>query len=214
MPKLLLIIATALLLLNVACSRPSTTQNGLDQLLGHFPAQTELPDTLHCFLDESPKGTAISDSLLKTVLDSTQFESLHFGTGDAEFIALGQFPFAEGLRAGLLYTKEFWFGKQSLLVFDPKQQKCLAVVELSHFYGGDGGQTAVESWLFRDQGSQKLFVKNVDHGLIPSDNPTAEPQEYLREQGQFYQWDETRFQRLANPDSAAFMRRFLMRRAW
>ena len=36
---------------------------------------------------------------------------------------------------------EFWFGKQSLLIFDFQQQKCLVVVELSHFYGGDGGQT-------------------------------------------------------------------------
>ncbi len=214
MQKHLLIIATALLLLGFACSRPVSTQNALDQLLTHFPAQADWPDTLHCFLEESPKGTAISDSLLKTVLDSTQFENLHFGTGDAEFIALEQFPFAKGLRAALLHTKEFWFGKQSLLVFDPKQQKCITVVELSHFYGGDGGQTATESWLFRDQASQKLFVKNAEHGLTPSDNPTAEPQEYVLEQGQLYQWNETQFQRLDNPDSAAYMRRFLMRRAW
>ena len=30
---------------------------------------------------------------------------------------------------------EFWFGKQSLLIFDLRQQKCLAIVETSHFYG-------------------------------------------------------------------------------
>jgi hypothetical protein len=214
MQKHLSIINALLLLLGFACSRPLSTKNTLDQLLTHFPIQAGLPDTLHCFLDESPKGTAISDSLLKTVLDSTQFENLHFGTGEAKFIALGQFPFAKGLRAGLLQTQEFWFGKLSLLVFASEQQKCLAVVELSHFYGGDGGQTAAESWLFRDQVQQQLFVKNAEHGLSPGDNPRAEPQEYLREQGQLYQWKETHFQRLPIRDSAAYMQRFLMQREW
>jgi hypothetical protein len=204
----------ALLLVQVCCTGPAPVQTPLQQLLSHFPARPGRPDTLHCFLADSTGGIAISDTLLKTVLDSTQFESLHFDTGEARFWALGQILFADSLLAGLVQTEEFWFGKQSLLVFDLKQQKCLGMVELSHFYGGDGGQTASESWLFSGKNPPQLFVKTAQHGFIMADNPTGEPQEYLDESGQLLQWNATGFQPVPNPDSLLFLRRFSMNREW
>jgi hypothetical protein len=196
------------------CAPVSPRQTPLAQCLTHFPPRPDLPDTLHCFLAESPKGTPLSDTLLKMALDTAQFESLHFGTGEARFQALGQFPFAADLQACLLHTEEFWFGKQSLLIVDLRQQKCLAVVELAHFYGGDGGQTASESWLFRDKVAPQLFVKTAEHGLTLTDSSTDEPQEYLRERGQLFQWEVDQFQRIRNPDSSLFMQQYRMHRTW
>jgi hypothetical protein len=169
---------------------------------------------LHSYLAESPAGVPISDTLLKTVLDSTQFESLHYGTGEARFWALGQFPFEGGLSAAIVQTEESWFGKQSLLVFDLQQTKCLAVVELSHFYGGDGGQTASESWLFRKKVPLQLFVKTAEHGLSVSPGSADEPQEYLREPGQLFQWVKQEFQPIPNPDSSLFVQQYRMHRTW
>lgn len=196
------------------CTRPAPVQTPLAQCLARFQSHPEWPDTLHCFLAEAGTGVHVSDTLLKTVLDSVQFESLHYGTGDAHFWALGQFPFAEGLSAGLLQTEEFWFGKQNLLIFDLQKQKCLAVVELSHFYGGDGGQTASESWLFRSKVPPQLFVKNAEHGFRLPKVETDEPQEYLQEYGQLFQWGAQQFQPLPNPDSLLFLQRYSMHRTW
>ena len=206
-----LLASAAFLLLQATCIRPAQAPS--NPVLSRFPALSALPDTLHGFLSDSTGGIALSDTLLKTVLDSVQFASLHFDTGEAQFRALGQFPFAHGLRAALLRTEEFWFGKLSLLIFDPGQQKCLDVVELSHFYGGDGGQTASESWLFVSP-APRLFVKTAEHGFSPSEVPDAEPQEYLHESGQLFVWAATGFQPVPNPDSLLFLQKFKMHRAW
>lgn len=214
MQKHLWIIFAALLFTSARCTRLFPAQNTVNQLLKYFPLHSDWPDTLHCFLADPPAGMLLSDTLVKTMLDSAQFESLHFGTGEARFWALGQFPFAKGYTAGILQTEEFWFGKQSLLIFDPKAQKCLAVVELAHFYGGDGGQTASESWLFRSKDPVQLFVKNAEHGLAPTGNPEDDLQEYLREHGQLFRWEARQFRRVPNPDSVLFLQRYVMGRGW
>lgn len=203
----------SILLVGAECARLAPAKTPFDQFQACFPTRTDWPDTLHCFLQETPAGVAISDTLLKTVLDSAQFESLHFGTGEARYWALGQLPFEAGLSAFLLQTEEFWFGKQNLLVFDPRGQKCLTVVELSHFYGGDGGQTASESWLFRKKIPNELFYKTAEHWIAISDT-SDEPQEQLRENGQLYQWQDRQFLPIHNPDSSLFLQQFRMHRTW
>lgn len=209
MQKALCLVIVATLLICTNCTRPSATQTPLAQCLSYFSPRPNVPDTLHCFLAEATEGTLLSDTLLKTVLDSTQFESLHFGTGEARFLALSQFSFAKDLCAALLRTEESWFRKQTLLVFDLRQQKCLAVVELAHFYGGDGGQTASESWLFPNVASPKLFVKTAEHGFV-----TQTDDQYLREHGELLQWKVKNFHTIPNPDSVLFLRRFSMHRTW
>jgi hypothetical protein len=202
----------ALALAGAGCARPAPAPAA--QCLAIFPSHPDWPDTLHCFLADSSAGLPVSDTLLKTVLDSAQFASLHFGTGEARFWALGQFPFADGLSAAMLQTEEFWFGKLSLLVFVPGQQRCLAVVELSHFYGGDGGQTASEAWLFRRTSPPRLFVKNAEHGFVLPDDETDDPREYLREYGRLFQWEINQFRPVDNPDSLLFLQRYPMHRTW
>lgn len=202
----------AITLTGAGCARPAS--DPVAQCLAVFPPHPDWPDTLHCFLTDSSAGFPLSDTLLKTVLDSAQFENLHFGTSEARFWALGQFPFADGLSAALLQTEEFWFGKQSLLIFDLRQQKCQAVVELSHFYGGDGGQTASESWLFRSDVPPRLFVKTAEHGFVLPDDETDDPREYLREYGRLFQWEINQFRPVDNPDSLLFLQQYPMHRTW
>ncbi|MBL7827241.1 MAG: hypothetical protein JNJ57_11460 [Saprospiraceae bacterium] len=195
------------------CARPVSIPSPFSQCLARFPSHSNWPDTLHCFLADTSAGLSISDTLLKTVLDSAQFECLHFGTGEPLFFAQARFPFVEGQTACILQTEEFWFGKLNLLIFDLRKQKCLAVTELSHFYGGDGGQTASEAWLFRKKTPPLLFVKRADHWLTVS-NTSGEPEEHLHQSGQLFQWDATQFRVIANPDSLPFLKRYQMHRKW
>lgn len=201
-------------ILGATCTRHVQSPTPLAQCLAHFQAKPKWPDTLHCFLADDVSGAPLSDALLQTVLDSAQFATLHFGSGEARFWALEQFPFANGLRACILRTEEFWFGKQCLLIFDLKNQKCRSVVELAHFYGGDSGQTASESWLFRNKRTPQLFVKNAEHWLSVSDASPDEPQEHLLESGQLFQWQSKQFIPIPNPDSLLFLRRYSMHRTW
>ena len=204
----------ALLFVQLKCASPTPAPTSLTSYLASFPIRPDWPETLHFFLADSLVGTPLSDTLLKAVLDSAQFESLHFGTGEARFSALGQFPLEEGFSAGVVQTEEFWFGKQSLLVFDIEKQKCLSVVELSHFYGGDGGQTASESWLFRGKSPLRLFVKTAEHGLTPPNDPADDLVEYLRESGQLFLWEAKQFRPVPNPDSLLFLEQFRMHQEW
>lgn len=200
-------------LLNTNCTSERMS-NPVAQCLAHFPAPTALPDTLPFFLAEHPVGNPLADSLLQAVLDSVQFASLHFGTGEGRFWAVAQFPFGKELQAALVQTEELWFGKQSLLIFDRPRAKCLGVVELAHFYGGDGGQTASAAWLFSHQLPMQLYRKTAEHGLTPGAVPEEEPQEYLRESGALYQWTGQRFQAIPNPDSLRFLQQFSLHRTW
>jgi hypothetical protein len=214
MQNLFSILLSACLSFATGCISAVSTSTPSASFLNAFPERPDWPDTVHCFLPEMPIGNVLADSLLKTVLDSAQFESLHYGTGDAHFRAVGQFRFGKGLRAALVYTEEFWFGKQTLLIFDPQQQKCLTAMEVSHFYGGDGGQTASESWIFRGKTPAQIYVKTAEHGITVADSPTDDPKEYLRESGRLWQWKGHQFQPLIHPDSMVFMRHYLLHKTW
>lgn len=203
-----------LLMANMNCTQKVSVSGPAETCLKRFSEYTNKPDTLHNFIADLPTGNPLSDTLLKTVLDSAQFENLHFGTGQPRFWALGKFTLENDMRGCIVQTEEHWFGKQSLLIFDMKQQKCTSVTEVSHFYGGDGGQTASKSWLFLNTRPPRLFVKTAEHGLVPPQNDTDEPREYLHESGRLFQWKNTKFDPVSNPDSALFLQRFQMHRSW
>ncbi|MCC7464947.1 MAG: hypothetical protein IT261_01680, partial [Saprospiraceae bacterium] len=143
---------------------PETAPPSVNLLSAQFAESALPPDTLHFFISEAGDGPAISDTLLRASLDSAQFAQLHFDAGDAQFRQLGRYSFNETLDALLIGTEEFWFGKQTLILTDKKTGKVAGMLEVSNFYGGDGGQTASESWWFRQSNPPRIYVKTAQHG--------------------------------------------------
>lgn len=200
-----------ILLALAACSRPTPPPappaTPAETLHAVFAAGTAV-DTVHFFLPDSAVGAPVPDSLLKLCLDSTQFNSLHYETGEARFYAVEKRALTGDTDACLLYTQEFWFGKLSLLFYDRPNRRFYGVQEVSSFYGGDGGQVAVESWLLSYTGVPHLYAKTAQHGFIPGE----EPKEYYDEAGALLRWDGRAFQPVVHPDSAAWLAKFRMER--
>jgi hypothetical protein len=184
----------------------------VSSLTAQFAVSALPPDTLHFFISEAGDGPAIPDSLLKLSLDSAQFEQLHFGTGEAQFRQLGRYSFNETLDALLIGTEEFWFGKQTLVLTDKKTGKVAGLLEVSNFYGGDGGQTASESWWFRTSNPPRIYVKTAQHGFKMQ--PDGDPLEYYQEEGQLLEWQQNTFKPIPQPDSLVFLKNFPMYRVW
>ncbi|MBN8679358.1 MAG: hypothetical protein J0M29_14110 [Chitinophagales bacterium] len=208
------LICSAMLGICGFCGNPQPESNATAPLglVSAFGQASEAPDTLHFFISEAGDGPLISDSLLKAGMDSAQFEQLHFGTGDAQFRQLGRYNFIENLDALLIGTEEFWFGKQTLLFTDKKTGKLVGLVEVSHFYGGESGQTASESWWFRNANPPRLYTKLAEHGYRATDG--EEPEEYHSEEGILLEWQKGAFQRIPQPDSLGALQKFSMYRVW
>lgn len=204
----------ALVCLAGFCGSPQPEANTLAPLglASAFGQPSTAPDTLHFFISEAGDGPLISDSLLKAGLDSAQFEQLHFGTGDAQFRQLGRYSFTENLDAILIGTEEFWFGKQTLLFTDKKSGVVAGLVEVSHFYGGESGQTASESWWFRNSNPPMLYTKLAEHGYRATDR--EEPEEYYSEEGVLLEWQQGVFRRIPQSDSLGALQKFTMYRVW
>lgn len=181
-------------------------------LAAQFAETPQPPDTLHFFISEAGDGPAITDSILRVSMDSTQFAQLHFGTGEAQFRQLGRYTFNETLDALLIGTEEYWFGKQTLVLMDKKTGKVAGMLEVSHFYGGDGGQTAAESWWFRQSNPSRIYVKTAQHGFRMQ--PEGDPIAYYQEEGQLYEWQQNAFKLIPQPDSIQWLKNFSMYRVW
>ena len=177
-----------------------------------FTASAMPQDTLHFFISEAGDGPSIPDSVLKAKLDSVQFKQLHYDTGTAQFRQLGKYPFGDDMEALLVGTEEFWFGKQTLILTNKKTGKVVSLLEVSHFYGGDGGQTAAESWWFRNVIPPQIYLKTAQHGYRPQKN--GDPIEYYLEEGQLLEWRSSGFSPVPQPDSLAMLKRYAMYRVW
>jgi hypothetical protein len=208
-----MLMAAGAIVHHAACVRAKVPYTTKVPVLAQVPHLPTWPDTMHFYLNPSQEGVLLPDSLLQLVLTAEQHAQLHFDTGEAQFWAQQQFTFVDGWQAYLVQTEEFWFKKLNLLLFKPNGEKCAAVVTLAHFYGGDGGQTASESWLMRDKTAPLLFIKNAEHRLnIPDGADT--PVEHLHELGQFYQWKKRRFQPVPRPDVSQWLSKFPMHHQW
>lgn len=183
------------------------------KLADQFPDLSVSADTVHLFLQDSLSGHPISDTLLKATLDSTQYANLHFDTGDAHYQAVGKFQIADGMDFCLVQTEESWFKKLTALVYDRQQQKILTTLEVALFYGGEGGQVAVESWVFRKKTPLQVFIKNEEHGFSLQGD-AAEPKEYQTASGRLWQWQPPVFKEMTNPDSALLLQKLSMRHTW
>ncbi len=184
----------------------------LNLLATQFTASAMPQDTIHFFISEAGDGPSIPDSVLKATLDSFQFKQLHYDTGTAQFRQLGKYPFGDDMEALLVGTEEFWFGKQTLILTDKKTGKVISLQEVSHFYGGDGGQTAAESWWFTRAKPPRIYTKFAQHGY--RNTGADEPEEYHSEEGILLEWQNGGFRIISQPDSLNALKKFAMYQVW
>lgn len=212
-PRFCLLAMATCLIWGCGTGVKKETPAASDKLYAAFEASQSPRDTLHFFLPENPSGRPVSDSLLKICLDSTQFEFLHFQTGDPHFWADKKYPLSDDVEACLLHTNEFWFKKQTLLLYHKTKRTFFSAIEVASFYGGDGGQIAVESWLFHTNGTPHLYVKNAEHWVTIKEEQEA-PTEQVSETGNLLRWEAPAFKPRSTPDSTRLLQNFRMHHQW
>ena len=84
---------------------------------------------------------------------------------------------------------------------------------MAEWYGGDGGQILVGSWLFDfdGDGDKDIVRQEILHGMVPTDD---EPLEYMKESASLLLWGDGHFMDTPLQDTASLIRRFPIDHYW
>lgn len=206
------LLAAAILL---ACGKQADNKppRASDVLLQQFPLLEKMPDTLHFFtIQDDSTMLDIPDSVLVAALPDSIFDELHFETSEADFHPRFRFPLDALHDACVVYVDEFWFHRQSLLVFDKNKKRFVGAQELSQFFGGDGGQVSSESWMLPKQQGGLLYTKESWHTITLDEGD--EPLERIEENAHLEKWSGTGFVPVPLQDSLAMQLAFPMKWEW
>lgn len=208
------ISATAFLVLLLACTAGGKKEeNPADLLYARFDSRPAW-DTLHFSIDEPFAGRPISDTLVWRCFDKATFDYLHFDTGKPQFSAGSRYALNDSVAICLLNNEEAWFKKQILLLFDTQKHRFFSVREVANFYGGEGGQILLESWLFRNAGNTpNMYMKKTEHWLVPGQDD-SEPTEHLVEAGNLLRWEKMDWVPADGPDSLVLKKHFKSLHEW
>jgi len=176
-------------------------------------------DTIHAEIsaqsDSIVAGDTIPNRLFFSTLPSAFLQEIDYVADSSAAVVLGRYYFAlnDSITAYWVEIRQFWFQHHSLLLYSLPQKRFTERITLAEWYGGDGGQNLIGSWLFDYDGDgQKDIVRqSIAHSMIPVGDDVKELTEpsvslLLGKHGHF----------TAVPvaDSANLIRRFPIRSAW
>lgn len=184
-----------------------------ENLLNIFPIVKDANDSLHFYNIEDDIEKSLADSIVENGLPESLFGKIGFQTGDVKYEAMMQFPLDENHIGCVLNINESWYKQQSLLVFDKSQRTFEKVINLSQFYGGDGGQIVIESWLYKNKEQHYLYQKESSHAMIMTET-SDEPEEFLSENSSLSLWNANDFEKMEMTDSVAMSKTFALSWEW
>ncbi len=108
-------------------------------------------------------------------------------------VGLGRFSLNETFDAYLLGFSLYWFGGQALLVVQKKSNLPAALIPVSNFYGGDGGQVLRNTWFFDydKDGKKDLLIRDSAHAFRI--NEEGKEEESYKEYVSLYLWESNGF---------------------
>ncbi|MEL6676538.1 MAG: hypothetical protein AAFR61_30290 [Bacteroidota bacterium] len=197
----------------LACQEVKDIPSGFES---HFGPEEDLP-VQGFFLDTSSADRAPGDSIpgkeLFSVLTPLMREEieLYMDSLGLSCFAGKRLHLDSTLEAYQVYLKYNWYQQQLLLVKDLQQGQWVDHLTVALFYGGEGGQIAQESWLWKEAGQVKLLQWNSNHGLIPEG---GEMVEYQDKASRFVCLEGRQFETCTQADSAGLAARFPMQWKW
>ena len=196
-----------------ACTRPTPSPDAT--LLNYFQPAT-LSDTTHLELpDEDISGDTIPTPLFfRTLGPLMQPVDYIVDSTSSTVVALQRFSLNERFDGCLVHLTQNWFKHQSLLVFDKQTQRFSDRVTVGEWYGGEGGQVLIGSWLFdyNGDGNKDLVRRSIEHSMTPT--PEGEPEEKFFESAELLLWNKNTWQKNTVKDSAVLVKNYPIRSAW
>ncbi len=224
-PKLILIFretlrmriftSISLLLLLFSCSKGQRAMDSSFSL--HFQPMN-IGDTLF-FSMTSPEGLqadSISLTEFEMNVDSAQRNIIDYILDEelTNLVGLNRFPLSDEYEAYIIGATMSWYGNQSLLIVNKKYNYVTALIPVSQFYGGEGGQVLRNSWLFDydGDGDKDLVIRDSAHALRV--NEQGDEEETYDEYVSLYFWESKGFKPAAVNDSTALIQRFPVNWDW
>lgn len=184
-----------------------------EYLLNAFPTVKMVEGPLHFYNIEDDIEESLGDSIVEKALSESLLEKIGFQTGDTKYETIMQYSLGDNYTACILNANESWYKQQSLLLYNNSKKVFEDVVSLSQFYGGDGGQIVIESWLYTEGEEYFLYQKESSHAMVLVDT-SSEPEEFLSESSSLYKWKGNSFESIGMKDSVALAKRFELSWEW
>lgn len=197
-----------------ACIRP-TPPNKDVAILNYFQTAT-LSDTTHLELpEEDPAGDTIPTTLFFNTLGPLMqpVDYIVDSTGST-VVALQRFSLNERYDGCLVHLTQNWFKHQSVLLFDKQTQRFTNRFTVGEWYGGEGGQVLIGSWLFdyNGDGNNDLVRRSIEHSMTST--PEGEAEEKFFESGELLLWQKDTWKKTTVKDSAVLVKNYPIRSVW
>lgn len=186
--------------------------------LNEYFQSMKVGDTLS-FSMTSPSGMKakpIPYAVFTTNVEVTLQQNIDYmlDAEETRILGLGRFRLNDEYDAYLIGTTLFWYGNQSLLIVNKKHKYVTALIPVSNFYGGDGGQVLRNSWLFDfdGDGDKDIVIRDSSHTLRV--NEEGEAKDEYEEFVSLYIWESTGFKPKEISDSKALIKRFAVNWDW
>ncbi len=216
MPLLIKCAGCSILLLMGTCQPVPNTQSL--EILNYFK-QSPQSDTLHMEVstqDEGgSKGDSIPNSLFFSTIPKVLLEQIDYiaDSAQAQVFGRGRFPLNDSIIAYWVEIRQFWFQHHSLFLYNNAQNTFTDQVTVAEFYGGDGGQVLIGSWLFDYDGDGKkdILRREIQHTMIPGEEDVIERTE---PSASLLLWRNGHFVETPLQDTAAAIKRYPIRSFW
>ncbi len=180
----------------------------------YFQPMKKIGDTLFFSLTE-PRGMRadiIPYAVFTTNIDVQLQQNIDYllDPEETSIVGLSRFALNDEYDAYIIGVTVYWFGNQSLLIVNKKLNYVTALIPVSQFYGGDGGQVLRNTWFFdyNGDGKKDLLIRDSAHALRT--NEAGEMEDSYEEFVSLYLWQSDGFKpaKLSAADETRLIRRF------
>ncbi len=174
-------------------------------------------DTLHIEVsdEEAVQGNTIPNRLFFTSIPTALLQSIDYLADSSQALVLSRQKFSidNHITAYWVEIRQFWFQHHSLFLYDASKKLFTDRITVAEWYGGDGGQVLIGSWLFDYNGDDKKDIvrREIQHSMVPNGD---EPLERVYESASLLLWKNGRFEDTAIQDTAVLVRQFHIRSFW
>ena len=187
--------AILLLSLGACCALKPTVQQPLQAYFSPM-----LPfDTLQLAItsgetDSIVAGSVISNRLFYSTIPPKLLDVVFelVDSSDTQIIGRQYFPLADGILAYWVEIRWFWYRFHGILLYDTAKSAFTDYEALAAWYGGDGSQVLMESWILDVDGDGKKDIVQCEslHSIIMGGE---EPIDSTEEIGTLKLWKQGHF---------------------
>lgn len=207
----------ALLLLGLLanCRTPIQTQSS--HILAYFKTSSAA-DTLHIEVSDEAQESrdTIPNHLFFTSIPSALLQPIDYLADSSSAVVLSrqQFPIDDNIAAFWVEIHQAWFLHHSLFLYNRSKRQFTDRITVAEWFGGDGSQVLIGSWVFDYDGDGKkdLVVRDIQHSMVP--NGDEDPIEETNESACLLLWKNGRFMDTSFQDTTAMVLRFPIRSFW